>query len=116
MMILEKAKGMLDKDEELLICLECSIRTFIYRQVYRPGVLLATNKRLLFYGMNLSGVELVEKYDYDNISSIKEIKGVLKNSIAMNIEGESVKFSNILSNNKEKFIDIVKNKCLKTNI
>ncbi len=107
---LSKIIDKLDKDENIISSLECSIRTFIYRQVYRPGTILATNKKLIFYGLNLCDIEFIEQFQYKDISSIEEKKGILKNSIIIYCNGESIKLSNMLSENTSEFLEVVKNK------
>lgn len=38
----------LDYDERPLCYLKCSLLTFVCRRGYRPGILIATNKRVFF--------------------------------------------------------------------
>lgn len=104
--VLDAARNSLDINEKIEGYLNCSILTFIYQRVYRPGVLIATNKRLFFYGANL-GVEFNESFKYEDISSIEDKGGLLKKSIVMHIDGASVKISNIVSLNINEFLDIV---------
>ena len=105
---LNEITKMLENDESIISSLECSIRTFVYRQVYRPGVMVATNKRLIFKGLNLGDVDFIEKFEYERISSIEEKNGLLKKSIIFYIDGESIKLSDILSDNSNEFLNVVK--------
>lgn len=106
---LNEITKVLENDEKIILSLNCSIRTFIYRQVYRPGIMVATNKRLIFKGLNLGDIDFIEKFEYDKISSIEEKNGVFKNSIIINIDGESIKLSDMLSDNSKEFLNIVRN-------
>ncbi|ELC8442580.1 PH domain-containing protein [Clostridium perfringens] len=104
----DEAIKKLNDDERPLGDLQCSILTFIYREVHRPGVLIATNKRVFFYGLNL-GLEYTESFLYKDISSIEDKEGIFKEHIVMRVEGEKIKISNILSGNVDEFISIVRN-------
>lgn len=105
---LNEISKILENDETILSSLECSIRTFVYRQVYRPGVMVATNKKLIFKGLNLGDVDFIENFKYENISSIEEKNGLLKKSIIFYIDGESIKLSDILSDNSHEFLNVVR--------
>ena len=107
---LDKARKKLDSDEIILSYLECSILTFVYRRVYRPGIILATNKKLFFYGFDLGDVEFTEIFKYENISSIKVKKGVFKPSIVFYNDGEIIKLSNIVSENMDGFLEVLNEK------
>lgn len=108
--ILNKITGILDEDEEIVSSLQCSIRTFIYREILRPGIIVATNKKLLFYGFNLGDIEFIETFQYNNISSIEKKKGLLKESIIIYCNSESIKLTNILSENTSEFLGVIKDK------
>lgn len=108
--LLDKAYKKLDSDEIILSYLECSILTFIYRRVYRPGVILATNKKLFFYGFNLGNAEFTKLFKYENISSIKLKKGLFKPFIVFYSNGEIVKLSNIVNENIDDFLDVLSEK------
>lgn len=103
----EAIKKLID-DEKPLGYLQCSILTFEYREVHRPGVLISTNKRVFFYGVN-SGLEYIESFLYKDISSIEEEEGIFKEHLVMRVDGEVIKISNILSGNVDEFISIVRN-------
>ncbi|XZM67487.1 hypothetical protein ACSXAL_01220 [Clostridium perfringens] len=49
----DEAIKKLDYDERTLCYLKCSLLTFVCRRGYRPGILIATNKRVFFYELNL---------------------------------------------------------------
>ncbi|WP_415348959.1 PH domain-containing protein [Clostridium perfringens] len=103
----DEAIKKLDYDERPLCYLKCSLLTFVCRRGYRPGILIATNKRVFFYELNL-GLEHTESFLYEDISSIEEREGILRKSIVMNVNGEVVKIGNIMSGNVQRFMSIVK--------
>lgn len=49
-----------------------------------------------------------ERFLYEDISSIEESEGILRKSIVMNVNGEVVKISSILSGNGERVKDMIK--------
>ena len=81
----------LDYDERPLCYLKCSLLTFVCRRGYRPGILIATNKRVFFYELNL-GFWHTESFLYEDISS----------------NGEEVKICNIISGDVQRFMAIAK--------
>lgn len=105
----DEAIKKLNDDERALAYLKCSLLTLAYREVHRPGVLIATNKRVFFYGID-SGLEYTESFLYGEISSIEDKEGILKERIVMNVGGDVIKITNvnILDDNVEKFIGVVK--------
>lgn len=105
--IINEVIDILDQDEEMLSSLRCSIRTFIYREVYRPGILVATNKRFIFYAYNLGDANLIEAINYEDVSSIEKKKILLKEYITIRGNFENIVFSNILCNNSDEFINLV---------
>ena len=98
----DEAIKKLDYDERPLCYLKCSLLTFVCRRGYRPGILIATNKRVFFYELNL-GFWHTESFLYEDISSIEE-----RESIVMNVNGEIVKICNIISGDVQRFMAIVK--------
>lgn len=105
--IINEIINMLDEDEEILSSLRCSIRTFLQTEVYRPGILAATNKRFIFYAYNLGDAKLIEVINYEDMSSIEKKKVLLKEYITIRGTFENVVFSNILSDNSDEFLDFV---------
>ena len=103
----EAIKKLID-DERPLGHLQCSISTFLYSEVHWSGVLIATNKRVFFYGLN-EGLEYTESFLYKDISSIEEEEGIFKEQIVIRVGEEVIKISNILSGNVHEFISIIRN-------
>lgn len=105
----DEAIKKLNDDERALSHLQCSLLTLAYREVHRPGVLIATNKRVFFYAID-EGLEYTESFLYNDISSIEEKEGILKEHIVMHVGGEVIKITNvnILNDNLDEFLNIVK--------
>lgn len=103
-----KINDLLDSDEKILASLKCSMHVFIYTKVARPGILTLTNKRLLFYGFALAGEDLNESFALKDISYIHQKKVLLKEYLVIRMKDNEVfNFSNITSDNVDKFIDAV---------
>ncbi|MBO3445914.1 PH domain-containing protein [Clostridium sp. CCUG 7971] len=105
--IINEIVNILDEDEEILLSLRCSIKTVLRTDVYRPGILTSTNKRLIFYAYNLGDTNLIEVINYEDISSIEKKKVLLKEYITIRGNFENIVFSNILSDNSDEFIDFI---------
>lgn len=86
--LLNKAKNMLTTDETILFYAACSLDIFIYRSVARPGLLILTNKRLFFYGPDVSKNPLFEEYSFTKISNLKEKKHLFSSQIIFMYDNE----------------------------
>ncbi|GAB6429213.1 MULTISPECIES: PH domain-containing protein [Bacillus] len=93
--LLNTAKNMLTTDETILFYTACSLDVFIYRSVARPGLLILTNKRLFFYGPDVSKNPLFEEYSFTNISNLKEQKRLFSNQIIFMYDNEWKKIKHI---------------------
>lgn len=105
---LNQARKLLQKNEELLSYLSCSLETFVYRVVPRPGVLILTDKRLFFYGPDITGNALFEEYSYDKISLVKEEKNIFGSKILIKYDNEWVKIKYIQSKDPSAFVQKIK--------
>lgn len=109
--LLDRAKTILSSDEKVLDVLHGSLDVFEYRHPVRHGVLVATNKRLFFYGPDLVGEAWINEYFYENLSKLKEKKNLFGvSSILFWNRNERVGIRNIQSNNLSGFIQIIQNK------
>ncbi|WP_439874161.1 PH domain-containing protein [Bacillus mycoides] len=97
--LLNQAKAMLATDEKILFYAACSLNIFIYRSVARPGLLILTNKRLFFYGPDVSKNPLFEEYSFAKISNLKEQKRLFSNQIVFLYDTEWKKIKHIQTNN-----------------
>jgi len=87
----QAAKEHLENGEEILAVVLGAYETEILGQdSVRNGVLIATNKRVVFYGKKMFGYE-TEVFPYSNISSIEAGKGMLGYSINLFASGNKVK-------------------------
>ena len=96
--LLDKAKNMLTTDETILFYTACSLDIFIYRSVARPGLLILTNKRLFFYGPDVSKYPLFEEYSFAKISNLKEQQRLFSNQIVFMYDNEWKKIKHIQTN------------------
>ncbi|MDA1508046.1 PH domain-containing protein [Bacillus cereus group sp. TH36-2LC] len=96
--LLDKAKNMLTTDETILFYTACSLDIFIYRSVARPGLLILTNKRLFFYGPDVSKNPLFEEYSFAKISNLKEQQRLFSNQIVFMYDNEWKKIKHIQTN------------------
>ncbi|MCU5379305.1 PH domain-containing protein [Bacillus cereus] len=96
--LLNKAKNILMTDETILFYVACSLNIFIYRSIARPGLLILTNKRLSFYGPDVSKNPLFEEYSFANISNLKEQKRLFSNQIIFTYDNEWKKIKHIQTN------------------
>ncbi|MEB9974706.1 PH domain-containing protein [Bacillus cereus] len=108
--LLDQVNTILSSDEKILDVLNGSLDVFEYRHPVRPGVLVATNKRLFFYGPDLVGDAWINEYFYENLSRLKEKKNLFGvSSILFWNKNERVGIRNIQSNNIRNFIQVIQN-------
>lgn len=107
---LMKVESILENKETVLSYMPCCIRSFEYSEIYKLGIIVATNKKLIFYGENIYEAEFIKNFDYKHISFIEQDKAALKNSIIIYCNHESIRLSNIVSENIGEFINVVKDK------
>ncbi|PFR31065.1 hypothetical protein COK19_03485 [Bacillus cereus] len=93
--MLEQAKGKLYEDENIVSYMKCSLETFLYRSVMRPGVLILTNKRLFFCGPDVAGNTLFEEFAFDQISTIKVKESLFGKKISILHGTEWIKIKHI---------------------
>ncbi|SCB01403.1 Uncharacterized protein BWINRA5_04845 [Bacillus mycoides] len=96
--LLNQAKEMLTTDEKILFYAACSLNIFIYRSVAKPGLLILTNKRLFFYGPDVSKNPIFEEYSFANISNLQEQKRLFSNQIIFMYDNEWKKIKHIQTN------------------
>ncbi|MDE0230347.1 MAG: PH domain-containing protein [Spirochaetaceae bacterium] len=73
----------------------------------RNGILIATDRRILFYAKKLTGFE-IESFSYANISSFEMGKNMLGGTISFFASGNSVKVKWIKEGNVPAFVDTVR--------
>ncbi|MDR4982962.1 PH domain-containing protein [Bacillus cereus] len=96
--VLNKAKNIVTADETILFYAACSLDIFIYRSVARPGLLILTNKRLFFYGPDISKNPIFEEYSFAKISNLKEQKRLFSNQIVFMYDTEWKRIKHIQTN------------------
>lgn len=107
---LETIKQNLDNGDEVLANIRCSFESLIYRNTMRPGILAATQNKLIFCADSLVRNELIEIYQYKDISNISLKKGLINKYISINHKGDIVRFSHLTSDNVEDFVNTIKSK------
>ena len=87
--------SVLEEDEDVLASLNCNLKSFIdFTIVDRDGVLLVTNKRVLFCKYKGRDLSVVHDFEYKLITSFNEDD--YKNKyIIFKYNGDRVKITNI---------------------
>ncbi|PFZ22248.1 PlcR-regulated protein PRP2 [Bacillus wiedmannii] len=105
--ILTAAKQLLHKDEVIISTLNCSLTGYmITHKVPHPGMLLATDRRLLFYGKSKN--TFIAEFEYTKIVSIETKKRIFDKKIIFYYEDEYITLGYITSLNIEEFLDLLK--------
>lgn len=106
----EKAKEYLNPNEEIVAIVMGAYETEILgSNSVRTGILVATNKRLVFYAKKLMGYEL-EDFPLSNISSIESGKNMMGHNISFFASGNKVKMKWINDGEINKFVEYVRSK------
>ena len=106
--LLKKAEPHFDNGERALqTVLGVYEITRMGENAVRPGILVATNQRLLFYAKKLVGYDL-ESYPYANISSIDMGKNLAGTYISFYTSGNDVTLKWITQGDVRAFVDAVK--------
>mgnify|MGYP001156477236 CR=1 FL=1 len=104
----EKAKEYLNPNEEVVAIVMGAYETEILGgDSVRNGILIATNKRLVFYAKKLMGYEL-EDFPLSNISSIESGKNMMGHNISFFASGNKVKMKWINDGEIKKFVEYVR--------
>ncbi|EJQ49072.1 Uncharacterized protein BWINRASL_04224 [Bacillus mycoides] len=106
--LLKKVKNILTADETILFYAACSLDIFIYRSIARPGLLILTNKRLFFYGPDLSKNPIFEEYSFAKISNLKEQKRLFSNQIVFMYDDEWKRIKHIQTNDVSGIVQQIK--------
>ena len=104
----ETVQEHLKDGERIWGVMRCSLNIFIHRQVNRPGLLAATDERLIFCGDSLAGDEILEVYPFENIKDIRFKKGFFRNSVIMDYQYDVIKFKHLLTTEAKAFIDQIR--------
>jgi len=106
----KKAKEYLEPGEEIITGIRGEYETKILGgDSLRSGILLATNKRIIFYAKKLTGYDL-EVFPYSTISSIEMGKGIMGYKITFFASGNKATLKWIKEGDFQKFVSEVKNK------
>ncbi|HDX9611348.1 TPA: PH domain-containing protein [Bacillus toyonensis] len=111
--LLNKAKSMLTTNETILFYTACSLDIFIYLSVARPGLLILTNKRLFFFGPDLSKKPIFEEYSFAKISNLKEQKRLFSNQIVFMYDTEWKRIKHIQTTDVSSLVQKIQEQLLK---
>lgn len=102
--LLDTVKNLLDENETILFHTQCSLSLFLYKGLSVPGVILTTNKRLLFiYKEKTESTALrYEEYLYERIDEVKERPYFFSSHIALYYNDDWVQFREIYDQNVRK--------------
>ena len=89
--------SVLEEDEDILASLNCNLKSFIdFTIVDQDGVLLVTNKRVLFCKYKGRDLSVVHDFEYKLITSFNVNEDDYKNKyIIFKYNGDRVKITNI---------------------
>lgn len=106
----KKAKEHLEPEEKIIETIKGSYETKIMgKDSVRKGILLATDKRLVFYAKKLTGYDL-EVFPYSTISSIEMSKGLMGHKITFFASGNKATVKWISDKNIQAFVSEIKNR------
>jgi len=96
---IKHCEAQLDTDEQIQKSVYGSYEASIMgHKTLRNGILVATNKRLVFFAKKLFGYEM-ETFAYKNITSIESGKGLLGYKLAFYVSGNKMSMSHIQASN-----------------
>lgn len=108
--LIEKAKEHLESEEEILHGIKGAYETKRFGQdSTRNGIFLATNKRIIFFAIKLTGYDM-EVFPYSTISSIEMGKGIMGHKITFFASGNKATMKWIKEGNVQEFINEVKSR------
>lgn len=106
--LIEKAKEHFEPNENVIAAVLGAYETKIMGQdSQRNGILIASNKRLLFYAKKLTGFDL-EVFPYSTISSIEMSKRLMGHKITIYASGNKATVKWIQKGDVQKFMEEAK--------
>ncbi|MBC9822745.1 PH domain-containing protein [Terrabacter sp. MAHUQ-38] len=88
--LLEQAKAHLDPDEQVAAAIQGTYETKVLgSDSVRTGILIATQRRIVFYAKKLGGYDL-ESFEYKSVSSFEQSKSMMGHSISFFASGNKV--------------------------
>lgn len=100
----DTVKNLLHEDETILYHTQCSLSLFLHKGPSVPGVILTTNKRLLFIYKEKteSNPPRFEEYLYERIEEVKEHPYFFSSHISIYYNDEWIQFRDIYDKNIRK--------------
>ena len=113
--LVKKAQAHLEPDEDLLVGVIGAYATKILgANSTRNGIMVATDRRVVFYAKKLGGYEL-ESFPYENISSFEQGKNLMGHNIKMFASGNEISMKWIQGGDIDRLMGEVKQRLGKRN-
>ncbi|AOM82224.1 PH domain-containing protein [Salisediminibacterium beveridgei] len=100
----------LDPDDEVIACIRCSIKIFIYNFNPRPGLLAATKQQLIFIGDRLPGETIKETFDYEDIEEFSRRRRLFTHILVLRHQHDITKFCRMTTGSVDLLIDTVQSR------
>jgi len=95
-------------NEEIEASIECSVETTIMgNDSVRNGILIATQRRVVFYAKKLGGFQM-ESFEYGKISSFEQGKNMMGATLTFFASGNKVAVKWIKDPDLPKFVEVVR--------
>ena len=106
--LLKKAEAHFETGEKMISAVLGAYETKVLgADSVRNGIMIATNKRLIFFAKKLTGFDL-EVFPYGNISSFEMGKNLMGHHISFFASGNKAKMKWIKGGNVQEFVETVK--------
>ena len=106
--LLKKAEAHFETGEKTISAVLGAYETKVLgSDSFRNGIMIATNKRLIFFAKKLTGFDL-EVFPYKNISSFEMGKNLMGHHVSFFASGNKAKVKWIHGDNFQEFVEAVK--------
>ena len=106
--LVEQAKSHLDEGESVLLAIDGQYEVERFgADSIRSGVLIATERRLVFYAKKLTGYDL-ESFPYKTLSSFERGKNMMGGTLKFHSSGNTVSMKWIKASNLDDFVTVVR--------
>jgi len=101
-------------DETLLGVVEGILQTMGNSKIEKWGILMATNKRVVFYSKNIMGIERKEDFPLSRISSVSYRKGIMYGAVYLTAASSDILMDSIDKSKAEKIVNVINDLLSKT--
>ncbi|WP_227394905.1 PH domain-containing protein [Jeotgalibacillus aurantiacus] len=109
-MTLKHVQEQMSENDRILAHIRCSLDTYIYSRVARPGILAVTEKEVIFVANAVGGYDLVERYTHEKIERAALKKWIFSPYIYMKLHGGAKKFKHLMDENGDELVEIINQK------